>query len=62
MKSLADNFKDRVDHRNLEHFHEFLPDYIDISTNNIYALKDYTYHNLRALIQNKDNVLVKNEK
>ena len=31
-------------------------------TNNIYATKNYTYHNLRSVIQNKDIVAVKGDK
>ena len=62
MEFLADSVKDNIDHKNLEHFHEFLRGYTDIFTNNIYATKDYTYHNLRGMIQNKDIVLVKGYK
>ena len=47
---------------NLEHFHEFLRGYTDIFNNNIYATKDYTYHNLRGLIQKKDIVVAKGDK
>ena len=54
MESLADNVKGRVDHRNLEHFQEFLRGHTDIFINNIYVTKDYTYQSLRGLIQNKD--------
>ena len=36
--------------------------YTDISTNNIYATKDYNYHNLCNMIQNKDIVVVKRVK
>ena len=43
-------------------FHEFLRGYTDIFTNNIYATKHYTYHNLRGMIQNKDIVVVKGDK
>ena len=53
MESLAESVKGSIDHKNLEHFHEFLRGYTDIFTNNIYATKDYTYHNLRGMIQNK---------
>ena len=42
--------------------HEFLRGYTDIFTNNIYATKDYTYHNLRGMIQNKEIVVVKGDK
>ena len=50
MESLADNVKDDIDHKDLEHFHEFLRGYTDIFTNNIYATKDCTYHNLHGMI------------
>ena len=39
------------------HFHEFLSGYTDIFTNSIFT-KDYTYHNLSGMIQNKDIVHV----
>ena len=61
MESLAESVKGSIDHKNLEHFHEFLRGYTDIFTNNIYTTKDYTYHNLRGMIQNK-NVVVKGDK
>ena len=54
MESLADSVKGNIDRKNLEHFHEFLCGYTDIFTNNIYATKDYTYHNLRGMIENED--------
>ena len=54
MESLADSVKGNIDHKDLELFHEFLCGYTDIFINNIYATKDYTYHNLRGMIQNKD--------
>ena len=62
MESLADNVKGNINYKNLEHSHEFLRSYTDIFTNNIYATKDYTYHNLRGMIQNKDIVVVKGDK
>ena len=62
MESLADSIKGNTDHKNLEHFHEFLCGYTYIFNNNIYATKDYTYHNLRGMIQNKDIVVVKGDK
>ena len=62
IESLADSIKRNINHKNLEHFHEFLRGYTDIFTNNIYATKDYTYHNLRGMIQNKDIVVVKGDK
>ena len=62
MESLADSIKGNTDHKNLEHFHEFLCGYTYIFNNNIYATKDYTYHNLHGMIQNKDIVVVKGDK
>ena len=62
MESLADSIKSNIHHKNLEHFHEFLRGYTDIFTNNIYATKDYTYHDLRRMIQNEDIVVVKRDK
>ena len=38
MESLANNVKGRVDHQNLQYFHEFLRGYTDIFTNNICAI------------------------
>ena len=49
MESLAESIKGNIDHKNLEHFHEFLRGYTDIFINNIYDAKDYTYHNLRGM-------------
>ena len=61
-ESLADSVKENIDYKDLEHFHEFLRGYTDIFANNIYATKDYTCHNLRGMIQNKDIVVVKGHK
>ena len=62
MASVAVNVRDRIDHRNLEHFHEFLRGYTYILINNILATKGYTYHNLSGLIQSKDIVVVEGGK
>ena len=62
MESLADSVKGNINHKNLEHFHEFLRGHSDIFTNNIYVTKDYTYHNLCGMIQNKDIVVAKGDK
>ena len=62
MESLADSVKGNIDYKDLEHFHEFLCGYTDIFTNNIYVTKDYTYHNLHGMIQNKNIVVVKGDK
>ena len=62
MESFADSLKGKIDHKNLEHFHEFLHGYANIFTNNTYATRDYTYHNLCGIIKNKDIVVVKGDK
>ena len=62
MEPLTDRVKGNIDHKNLEHFHEFLQRYTDIFINNIDATKDYSYLNLRGMIQNKDIVVVKSDK
>ena len=62
IESLADCVKGNINHKNLEHFHEFLHGYTDIFTNNIYATKDYNHHNLGGMIQNNDIVVVKGDK
>ena len=62
METLADSVKGDIDHKDLEHFHEFLRGYTDIFIKNIYATKDYTYHNLRGIIQNKNIAVVKGDK
>ena len=62
MESLAESVKGNIDHKNLEQFHDFLRGYTNIFTNNIYATKENTYHNLRGMIQNKDIMVVKGDK
>ena len=49
-------------HTKLEDFHEFLRAYANIFTKNIYAIKDYTYKNLKNLIENKDLVVISGDK
>ena len=51
MQSLVNYGKYRLNHTNLERCHEFLRDYTDIVTNNIYTANDYNYPSLRGLIQ-----------
>ena len=36
--------------------------YTDIYINNIFATKDYTYHNLKDIIRDKDPVLLNRDK
>ena len=46
----------------MDNFLEFLRGYVDICTNNVYATKDYTHHNLRGMTQNKDIAVLKGDK
>ena len=48
MESLADSVKGNIDHKDSEHFQEFLRTNTDIPTKRIYATKDYAYHNFRV--------------
>ena len=59
MESLADTVKVNIDHKNLENFHKFLRGYTNISTNNIYATKDYI---ISVVQSNKDIIVVKGDK
>ena len=62
LETLASQASSFVDHTKLEDFHEFLRAYTDIFIKNIYATKDYTYKNLKNLIQNKDLVVISGDK
>ena len=62
MEFLADIVKGNINRKSSEHFHEFLRDYTAFFTNIIYATKDYTYHHLCGMTQNKDIVIVKGHK
>ena len=43
-------------------YHELLCGYRDIFTKNVFQTKDYTYHNLKTLIQEKNVVAMKGKK
>ena len=62
MEFLADIVKGNINRKNSEHFHEFLRHYTAFFTHIIYATKDYAYHNLCGMTQNKDIVIVKGHK
>ena len=62
LKTLASQTSSLVDHTKLEYPHEFLWAYTDIFTENIYTAKDYTYKNLKYLIENKDLVVISSDK
>ena len=58
LETLAQQTSDYVEPDKLEEYHELLWVYADIFSNNIHNPKDYTYHDLKSLIKNKDiNVL-----
>ena len=54
LEILTQQTPDCVEPGKLEEYHEFLRAYADIFPRNIYNSKDYTYHNLKLLIKNKD--------
>ena len=56
-ETLAQRTSDSIEAHRLEKYHEFLSGYTDIFTKNVFERKDYTYHNLKKLIQEKDIVI-----
>ena len=61
LESVAQKTSIDVDHTQLKEFHEFLRGYTDIFTKNILKTKDFTYHNLKAIINNKNFVMFKED-
>ena len=51
-----------IDNDQRENFHEFLRAYTDIFTKNVYSSKDYTFHNLRKLMNNENLAIVSGDK
>ena len=58
METIASQASPFVKQTKLEDFHELLWLYTDTFTKNVYATKDYTYKNLKNLIENKDLVVI----
>ena len=58
MESITERVENYLDRDQVENFLEFMRAYTDIFTNNIFATKDYTYHNLKNMIRDKDLVLL----
>ena len=54
LETLAGQTLDCVEPGKIEEYHKFLLAYADIFSSNIYNSKDYTYHDLKSLIKNKD--------
>ena len=51
---MAQQTSNCVEPGKLEEYHEFLQVHAEIISRNIYNSKDYTYHDLKLLIKNKD--------
>ena len=62
LETIASQASPFIDQTKFEDFHEFLWAYTDIFTKNIHATKDYTYKNLKTLIENKDLVVISGDK
>ena len=56
-EKLAQRTSDSVEAHRLEEHHKFLCGYTNIITKNVFQTKDYTYHNLKNLIREKDVVV-----
>ena len=61
-ETLAQRTSDSVEAHRLEKYHEFLRGYTDIFTKNVFQTKDYTHHNLKKSILEKDVVFMKGYK
>ena len=62
MDTLAQRTSDSVEAHRLEEYHEFLHGCTDIFTKKVFLMKDYTYLNLKHLIQEEDVVVMKGDK
>lgn len=62
LETVADRVTQSIDNDKREDFHEFLRGYTDIFTKNIYATKDFTYHKLKNLVNNKNIAVVSGDK
>ena len=62
LETMAQQISDCVEPGKLEEYHEFLWAYADIFSRNIYNSKDYTYHDLKSQIKNKDIKVLQGDK
>ncbi|XP_066923867.1 uncharacterized protein [Clytia hemisphaerica] len=62
LESLAQSTDKDVPNEQKEEFHELLRAYCDMFTKNIYDSKDYTYTNLKRLINNDSIVIIPGDK
>ena len=51
-----------VEAHRLETYHEFLHGYTDIFTKTVFQTKDYTYHNFKKFIWEKDIIVMRGDK
>ena len=59
LESVAQRTSNDVNHT--QSFTEFLRGYRDIFTKNVLKTKDFTYHNLKGIISNKNPVFLKGD-
>ena len=62
MEALADSTNEAVKQEDKELYHEFLVNYTNIFASNVQSSKDYTYKNLKRLINNPDIVVLEGDK
>ena len=62
METLAYTVSKKVENIQLENFHEFLKGYTDIFSKNVLNSEDFTYKNLKSLIQNQNIVILQGDK
>ena len=60
-ETLAQRTSDSVETHRLEEYHKFLRGYTGICTKNVFQTKDYTNHNFKKLIREKDVVVMKGD-
>ena len=62
LESLAYTASEKVKNIQLENFHEFLRSYTDIFSKNVLNSEDFTYKNIKSLIQDQNIVILKGNK
>ena len=62
METISNSPTKCVEGNKIEDFHEFLRAYTDIFSKNIYATKDFTYKNLKNMINNDKLAIVSGDK
>ena len=62
MESLAYTASKKVENIQLENFHDFLRGYTDIFSKNVLNSEDFTYKNLKTLIQDENIVILIGDK